>query len=54
MIVKSELRGYDLAARIVGNGSVPRLRPTPEYRKLAAEIGPGNIIVRTNFYSEEI
>jgi hypothetical protein len=53
--LKQELQGYQIDARIIGNGNVPRLRVTTDYRCLAKEIKPnGTIIIRTNSYSEEI
>ena len=56
LLIKKELQGYQIDARIVGNGSVPKLKITPDYRNLAKEVisTKGTIGIRTNFYPETI
>ena len=56
IFIKKEVAGYQIDARIVGNGNVPKLRITPDYRNLAKEVisTNGTIGIRTNFYPETI
>ena len=54
--LRSEFKGYQIDARIVGRGDVPGIISTPDYRRLEREIGPNGTIKRAtnNIYSENI
>jgi hypothetical protein len=54
--LEKELKEFKLDARIVGNGDVPKLRITPEYRDLAKKVlaTKGSIVIRTNICEETI